>query len=77
MSMILAATHDKYKVRELGASEVNPAEAAGGGGEVVDAVVGGGEVVDAGGGGDDDDDDGGGGEDFTQSLKIYVFMLES
>ena len=37
MSMILAATHDKYKVRELGASEVNPAEAAGGGGEVVDA----------------------------------------
>jgi len=32
MSMILAATHDKYKVRELGASEVNPAEAAGGGG---------------------------------------------
>jgi len=34
MSMILAATHDKYKARELGASEVNPAEAAGGGGEV-------------------------------------------
>jgi hypothetical protein len=30
-----------------------------------------------GGGGDDDDDDGGGGDDFTQSLKIYVFMLES
>ena len=27
-----------------------------------------------GGGGDDD---GGGGDDFTQSLKIYVFMLES
>jgi len=41
MSMILAATHDKYKVRELGASEVNPAEAAGGGGEVVDAGDGG------------------------------------
>ena len=35
----------------MGASEVNPAEAAGGGGEVVDAVVGGGEVVDAGVGG--------------------------
>ena len=50
MSMILAATHDKYKVRELGASEVNPAEAAGGGGEVVDAVVGGGEVGGDGGG---------------------------
>jgi|TARA_B110000240_G_scaffold78903_1_gene89922 hypothetical protein len=44
MSMILAATHDKYKVRELGASEVNPAEAAGGGGE-------GGGVVGGGGGG--------------------------
>ena len=42
--MILAATHDKYKVRELGASEVNPAEAAGGGGE-------GGGVVGGGGGG--------------------------
>jgi hypothetical protein len=44
MSMILAATHDKYKVRELWASEVNPAEAAGGGGKGGggDAVVGGG-----------------------------------
>ena len=53
MSMILAATHDKYKVRELGASEVTyiTVEGAGGGGEVVDAVVGGGEVVDAGVGG--------------------------
>ena len=39
--MILAATNDKYKVRELVASEVNKAEAAGGGG---DAVVGVGEV---------------------------------
>ena len=42
MSMILAANHDKYKVRELGASEVNPAEAVGGGGEVVDGGGGGG-----------------------------------
>ena len=40
MSMILAATHDKYKVRELGASEVTyiTVEGAGGGGEVVDAT---------------------------------------